>query len=105
MTLTLTISPIGSRPHRIACMSCRLYFSTGVCPVWKLWDFAQPRRTEGSDAMLCRLLLGARIVGHVKPWNSDRTGGSRDLHHTVQHDRRSFDDLTIGSLTFGLKAD
>src|ERR1700730_10524591 len=42
MTLTLTISPIGSRLQRIACISCRLYYSTGVCPVWRLWDFAQP---------------------------------------------------------------
>src|ERR1700730_3941285 len=29
--------------HRIACISCRLYFSTGVCPLCRLCDFAQPR--------------------------------------------------------------
>ena len=35
MTLMLTTSPIGSRPRRIACISCQLYFSTAVCPVCK----------------------------------------------------------------------
>src|SRR5207249_5595675 len=28
---------------RIACMRARLYFITGVWPVVKVWDFAQPR--------------------------------------------------------------
>ena len=54
--------------------------------------------------MLRRLLLGAWIVGHIKPWNSDRAGGARDLHHIVQHDRRGFDNLAIGSLALGLKS-
>ncbi|MNJ55868.1 hypothetical protein D3C77_513870 [compost metagenome] len=31
------------RSHMIACISWRLYFITGVCPVWKLCDLAQPR--------------------------------------------------------------
>ena len=34
---------MGSLSQRIACMSCRLYFKTGVWPVWRAWDFAQPR--------------------------------------------------------------
>jgi hypothetical protein len=29
--------------HMIACISWRLYFITGVCPVWKLCELAQPK--------------------------------------------------------------
>jgi hypothetical protein len=47
ITLTLTILAMGSLSQSIACMSCRLYFSTGVWPVWREWDFAQPRFVRG----------------------------------------------------------
>ncbi|MCY1186163.1 hypothetical protein D9M73_270030 [compost metagenome] len=43
MTSTPTMSAILMRSHMMACISWRLYFITGVWPVWKLWDFAQPR--------------------------------------------------------------
>jgi hypothetical protein len=47
-------------------MSWRLYFRTGVCPVWKAWLLAQPRLT--------------RIICNVETRNSKRSAGSCHLH-------------------------
>jgi hypothetical protein len=41
MTLTLTISPIGSRSHKIAASAGGGTSAPGL-PGVKLWDFAQP---------------------------------------------------------------
>src|SRR5205807_448666 len=43
MTVALTAFAILILSLRIACMRARLYFITGVWPVVKVWDFAQPR--------------------------------------------------------------
>src|SRR6266436_3474883 len=63
MTFALTILAIGSRSHRIACNSWRLY-----------------RRT-----VLRLLFFGAGIFGDIEAWNTDRAGRSSDFHRLVQN--------------------
>jgi hypothetical protein len=65
---------IGRRVPKIACMSCRLYLSTGVWPVCNSFDFAQavPKaRTE--IAVPGRRFLGARIAGDIETRNAGRS--------------------------------
>ena len=57
MIFALTISAIGSRSCRMACMSWRLYFSTGVWPVWKDCAFAQPRPNRSDRLHLVELAI------------------------------------------------
>jgi len=80
MTVALTISAIGRRSCRTACMSWRLYRRTGACPVWKDWLLIQP---QCHVALLC-----ARILGHIKPRDADHIGGTGDFHGLVEDDRR-----------------
>ena len=42
MVCTFTALATSALPCRIACISCRLYFITGHCPVVNACDFAHP---------------------------------------------------------------
>src|SRR5258706_175519 len=56
-------------------------------------------------AMPCRFIFRSWIIRHIKSGDADRTRSPRDLHETVEHDCRRFDDVTAGASTLGLEAD
>src|SRR5258705_10512092 len=45
------------------------------------------------------------IIRHIKSVDADRTRSPRDLHETVEHDCRRFDDVTARASTLGIEAD
>src|SRR5258708_6527439 len=97
---------MGSLSQSIACMSCRLYFSTGVWPVWREWDFAPAQtETQAEATKFGCLLLRTRIAGHIQAGNAYCAGCPRDLHQAVEHDSGRFDDPAVCTLRLGLEAD
>jgi len=60
MTFTFTALAICILSHRIACISCRLYFTIRHCPVVNTGDYAQP--SPIGDIQLVQQRLAWRFV-------------------------------------------
>jgi hypothetical protein len=102
ITLMWTILTMGRRSRSIACMSCRLYFSTAV--KW-CGTFAQPRlRRRLRLPCLAACSRWRRDRRYMQTGIADRVGCSGDLHQIVQHDSRRFDGLAIGFLALSLRS-
>jgi hypothetical protein len=62
-------------------------------------------QAKAKVAMFSCLFLRAGIVGHIQAGNADLAGCPGDLHQTVEHDGRRFDDFAVCSLRLRFKAD
>ncbi len=79
--MVLTAFAMWMRSCRTAIISARLYFRTGVCPVANEWDFAHPSpKRRLRLPVRAAVVLRARVLGHVQPWNLDGTRRPRDFH-------------------------
>jgi len=68
-------------------MSSRLYFNTGVYFACRDGVFPTETEVQRQATLLGSTVYGTRIFRYIQSGNADRTGGSCNLHHLLEHDR------------------